>query len=628
MEKFVWLIPAFPLIGVLINLFFGRWTGKKAHWIACLAVLGSFIVSLLVFNRVMQGETLNYDYFNWIWVGSFHANAGVLIDPLSALMLIVVTGVSFLIHVYSIGYMHDDPGYPRFFLYLNLFVFSMVSLVLANNFLLLYVFWEAVGLCSYLLIGFWFQKKSASDAGKKAFIVNRIGDFGFGLGIMMIFVVFGSIQFTEVFGMASGASVVCLTAITLLLLLGAMGKSAQIPLYVWLPDAMEGPTPVSALIHAATMVTAGVYMIARCHVLFNLAPLTQNVIIWMGMLTAFFAATIALVQKDIKRVLAYSTISQLGYMFVGVGLGAYTAGIFHLATHAFFKALLFLGAGSVMHAMANETDMWKMGGLSKIMKYTSWTFLIACLAIAGIPPFAGFFSKEEILGAAWSAHRYEIYALGILTALMTAFYMFRVYFLTFKGTPRYNVHSHHAHESPWVMTFPLMVLAVFSVIAGWVGIGTHGGSWIHHFLNPVFTLPGSEPMAEAGHSGSEQLLLMGIAIAAALAGIGLAWQIYLKDIKQSDRLAAQFSGLHKVLTHKYYVDEFYDAVFVTPIKNISIALWRGFDAVVIDGTVNGIGWFVSIIGQLLRYFQSGYVRTYTTMFVIGVIAVLGFYLTR
>jgi NADH-quinone oxidoreductase subunit L len=628
MEKFVWLIPAFPLLGVLINLFFGRWTGKKAHWVACMAVLGSFVVSLAAFNHVLQGETLNFNYFDWISTGSFHANAGVLVDPLSAIMLVVVTGVSFLIHVYSIGYMHEDPLYTRFFVYLNLFVFSMVSLVLANNFLLLYVFWEAVGLCSYLLIGFWFQKKSAADAGKKAFIVNRVGDFGFGLGIMMIFVVFGTIQFTDVFSMAPGAAPLCLTAITLLLLLGAMGKSAQIPLYVWLPDAMEGPTPVSALIHAATMVTAGVYMIARCHVLFNLAPFTQHVVIWMGMLTAFFAATIALVQKDIKRVLAYSTISQLGYMFVGVGLGAYTAGVFHLATHAFFKALLFLGAGSVMHAMANETDMWKMGGLSKVMKYTSATFLIACLAIAGIPPFAGFFSKEEILGAAWSSHQYAIYALGILTALMTAFYMFRAYFLTFRGTPRYNTHSHHAHESPFVMTIPLMVLAVFSIIAGWVGIATHSGSWIHNFLNPVFTVPGMEHAAEGGHSGAEAYLLMGIAIAAALVGIGIAWLVYLQDIKRSDRLATQFAGLHKVLANKYYVDEFYDAVFVNPIKNVSIALWRGFDTVVIDGTVNGIGWFVGIIGQLLRYFQSGYVRTYTTMFVIGVIAVLGFYLTR
>ena len=625
MEKFIWLIPALPLMGVLINLFFGRWIGKRAHWVACASVGLSFLVAVLTFYKVQSGLRLDYNFFDWIVIGTFKTSFGILVDPLTAVMLLVVTGVGFLIHVYSIGYMHEDNGYVRFFIYLNLFLFSMTMLVLSNNFLLMYVFWEAVGLCSYLLIGFWYQKKSASDAGKKAFIVNRVGDFGFGLGIMFIFVTLGTLQFSEVFAKANTLTTSVVTGITLLLLLGAMGKSAQIPLYVWLPDAMEGPTPVSALIHAATMVTAGVYMIARCHALFNLAPLTQNVIIWMGILTAFFAATIALVQKDIKRVLAYSTISQLGYMFVAVGLGAYAAGIFHLMTHAFFKALLFLGAGSVMHAMANETDMWKMGGLGHKMKFTGMTFLIACLAIAGIFPFAGFFSKEEILGVAYQGHRYDIYFLGLLTAGMTAFYMFRVYFLTFKGEPREKHLFDHAHESPYVMTIPLIILGFFSLVAGWVGIGSHGNSMIHSFLNPVFADIVKEAAEE---SAGEGLLLSALATAAALIGIGLAWNIYLRNIRTSDKLQQKFPGLHSLLTNKYYVDEFYDAVIVSPIKNASIFLWKTFDSLVVDGIVNGVGFTVNSFGQLLRYLQTGSVRFYAAMFVLGVITVLGLILFR
>lgn len=625
MQNYIWLIPIFPLAGVLINLFFGRALRKISDWIACLAVGASFIVALIAFSHVLNGETLNYNFFDWIVVGHFKTSIGMLVDPLSAIMLLVVTGVSFLIHIYSIGYMHGDEGYTRFFIYLNLFVFSMLMLVLANNFLLLYVGWEAVGLCSYLLIGFWFTKKSAADAGKKAFIVNRVGDFGFGLGIMLIFTTLGTLQFNEVFAQASSVPANVVKWITLLLLLGAMGKSAQIPLYVWLPDAMEGPTPVSALIHAATMVTAGVYMIARCHVLFDLAPFTQNVVIWMGTLTAFFAATIALVQKDIKKVLAYSTISQLGYMFIAVGLGAYSAGIFHLATHAFFKALLFLGAGSVMHAMSNETDVWKMGGLGDHMKTTRWTFLIACLAIAGIFPFAGFFSKEGILGAAFNSGNYAVYLIALFTAFLTAFYMFRIYFLTFRGTPRYDTHTHHAHESPSVMTIPLIILGFFSIFAGWIGYKFHEISWLNSFLNPVFAHAGEQGGAEEG--GGAYLLII-IALGVAILGIFLAWQLYLKHLQWADKLAEKYSGIYRILYNKYYVDEFYDAVIVKPIYYISIALWKGFDLGVIDFIVNTVGIVVSGIGQLLRRFQSGYVRTYATLIVAGAIAVVGFYMVR
>jgi len=629
MENYIWLIPALPLAGLLINIILGRYFEKQVHWIACGTVLGSFLVSLKAFMEVWGGKTLNYNYFDWIQVGTFKTWFGVQVDALSAIMLLVVTGVGFLIHIYSIGYMHGDPWYRRFFIYLNLFIFSMVNLVLANNFLLLYVFWEAVGLCSYLLIGFWFNKKSAADAGKKAFIVNRVGDFGFGLGIMLIFVTFGTLQYDQVFSSVGGVGTGVITAITLLLMLGAMGKSAQIPLYVWLPDAMEGPTPVSALIHAATMVTAGVYMIARCHVLFDLAPITQNAVVWMGTLTAFFAATIALIQKDIKRVLAYSTISQLGYMFVAVGLGAYGAGIFHLATHAFFKALLFLGAGSVMHAMANETDMWKMGGLGKIMKNTCWTFWVACLAIAGIPPFAGFFSKEEILTAAFTKQEYLVYAICLLTALLTSFYMFRAFYLTFKGKPRYDTQSHHAHESPSVMTIPLMILGVLSIFGGLVmGWKFKEGSFINNFLSPVFSNTAHEAAHGHGESMTMMVVLIVLAVGVAFIGLLAARFFYVRNLKLTETLTEKLAIPHRILTNKYYVDEFYNWAIIQPVKRISIALWKGFDTLVIDGIVNGIGWTTSGVGQLLRFFQSGYVRTYATLFVVGVIAVLGFFLTR
>src|ERR1044072_3732904 len=488
MARLLWLIPLFPLVGTLINAVFGRFIGHKAHWIAVPAVLASFVTSCLVFGRVWHGETWTGGLFPWVVAGSFKAPVTAQVDQLTAVMLLAVTGVGFLIHLYSAGYMHDDDGYARFFTYMNLFVFSMVMLVLAGNFLLFYVFWEAVGLCSYLLIGFWYEKKSASDAGKKAFIVNRVGDFGFGLGVMLIWVTFGTLQFGEVFAKADASvSTNTYLAIALLLFMGACGKSAQLPLFTWLPDAMEGPTPVSALIHAATMVTAGVYMVARCHKLFEMAPLSLEIVAWVGGLTALFAASIGLVQTDIKRVLAYSTISQLGYMFVGVGVGAYAAGVFHLVTHAFFKALPFLGAGGVIHGLSGEQDLRKMGGLAPRMMTTTVTFLVGAFGLAGIPPLAGFFSKDEILRAVFPGHRYRLWAMLLLGAFMTAFYTFRLVFLAFFGGPRMPKEvAHHIHESPAVMTIPLIVLAVLTVVAGLaVGIPSSQGTAFAHFLPPV-----------------------------------------------------------------------------------------------------------------------------------------------
>src|SRR5499426_4063213 len=447
MSRLVWLIPLFPLLGTLVNVFFGRVLGPRAHWIAVPALGASFVASCAVFMRVWHGEVWRGELFQWIAAGPFHVAVGAQVDQLTAVMLLVVTGVGFLIHLYSIGYMHGDDGYARFFTYLNLFVFSMVMLVLADNFLLLYVFWEAVGLCSYLLVGFWYQRQSAVIAGKKAFIVNRVGDFGFGLGVMLIWTTFGTLDYSAVFAKADASvSTGTYLAIALLLFMGATGKSAQIPLFTWLPDAMEGPTPVSALIHAATMVTAGVYMVARCHRLFEMTPLSLEVVAWIGTITAVFAATIGLAQTDIKKVLAYSTISQLGYMFAAVGVGAYAVGIFHLVCHAFFKALLFLGAGSVIHGLQGEPDRRKMGGLAPRMMTTTVTFLVGGLGLSGVPPLAGFFSKDAILGAVFEQGHHAMWALLVIGAFMTAFYTFRVVFLTFFGGPRMSREvAHHIH---------------------------------------------------------------------------------------------------------------------------------------------------------------------------------------
>ncbi|MCY4570871.1 MAG: NADH-quinone oxidoreductase subunit L, partial [Candidatus Poribacteria bacterium] len=519
------------------------------------------------------------------------------------------------------GYMHGDEGYTRYFAYLNLFIFAMLILVLGNNYLMMFVGWEGVGLCSYLLIGFWYEKQTATDAGKKAFIVNRIGDFGFLLGMFTLFAAFGTLDFTSIFDAAEadnfqkvfGASTLVIA--TLLLFVGAIGKSAQIPLYVWLPDAMEGPTPVSALIHAATMVTAGVYMIARSAVLYNIAH-TGEVVAWIGVLTAFFAATIALTQNDIKRILAYSTVSQLGYMFLGVGVGAYASGVFHLVTHAFFKGLMFLTAGSVMHAMANELDMRKMGGLRSKMPITHWTFLVGALAIAGFPFLSGFWSKDEILHSAWGSSPI-IYAIGLVTAFLTAFYMFRLIFVTFYGESRVDSDvASHLHESPPIMWVPLAILAIPSALIGLLlGWGGHD-SWFHHFTKGVFP--------EAHHEASGNVILfMAISSVVGLAGIAFAWSRYREKTPSDEPTNA----LHKLLANKYYVDEVYNALIVQPIKNGShYLLWRIVDNGIIDGIVNGVGSIIRFIGGTLRRLQTGLVQVYIVSMVFGIVLFLAYYL--
>jgi len=625
MSRLVWLIPLFPLIGSLFNVLFGRVVGHKAHWISVPALFASFVTSCMVFARVWNGETWTGDLFTWVVAGAFKTAVTAQVDQLSAVMLMVVTGVGFLIHLYSIGYMHDDPGYARFFTYLNMFVFSMVMLVLSGDFLILYVFWEAVGLCSYLLIGFWYEKKAASDAGKKAFIVNRVGDFGFGLGIMLIWVTFGTLNYGEVFAKADASvSTNVYLAIALLLFMGACGKSAQLPLFTWLPDAMEGPTPVSALIHAATMVTAGVYMVARCHKLFEMAPMSLEIVAWVGGLTAVFAATIGLVQTDIKRVLAYSTISQLGYMFVGVGVGAYAAGVFHLVTHAFFKALLFLGAGSVIHGLSGEQDLRKMGGLAPRMMTTTVTFLVGAFGLAGIPPLAGFFSKDEILGAVFHGHRYLLWAMLLLGAFMTAFYTFRLVFLAFFGGPRMPKEvAHHIHESPAVMTIPLIVLAVLTVVAGLaVGIPSSQGTAFAHFLAPVL------PLEESEHSAGVAFSLLVLSALVAIAGVALAWMVYGRIPVRAASIGVARNPLHKILIDKYYVDEIYDALFVKPIYQLSLWLARVFDPRVIDGLVNGVATTVASWSRGLRRVQTGFVMNYALGVLLGAVAVIAYLMAR
>ena len=626
---YIWLVPLFPLLGVVINGLFGiKFPKKIIGPIACLAILGSFTIALVTFFQVLSlppdARIIEKVYFPWIIAGDFAVNIGFLIDPLSLIMMLTVSGVSFIIHVYSVGYMHDDPGYRRYFVYLNLFVFFMLTLVSANSFLLMFVGWEGVGLCSYLLIGFWYERKAPADAGKKAFIVNRIGDYGFLLAMFLIFITFGTLNFLPVFHdapvkFAEGS--LTLTVMTLLLFVGACGKSAQIPLYVWLPDAMEGPTPVSALIHAATMVTAGVYMVARCSPLFNLAPFSLEIVAIIGATTAFYAATIGLLQNDIKRVLAYSTISQLGYMFLACGVGAYTAGIFHLMTHAFFKALLFLGAGSVMHAMSGELNMQKMGALKDKLPKTHLTFLIATLAIAGIFPFAGFFSKDEIL---WEVLQKSplLWVIGATGALLTAFYMFRAVFLTFYGESRIDP-SVHPHESPPVMTTPLIILAVLSVIGGWVGLPLlEGGNRFKEFLSPV--IPAEAVIhPNPGFEITMMLVSMGIAVI----GIIIAYNLYLKNKNLPDQLASRFKGLYTLVYNKYYIDELYNALFVNPIKEGSNLLWLSFDDKVIDGMVNGAGQAVRSFSGSLRKIQTGYLQNYALFILLGVVAII-FYLLR
>ena len=623
-ELIVVLLVA-PLVGFLINGLLGKWlkgNEKLSGWIGTLAVLISLICSIMAFANLHGGGTpFDETLYEWITGESFAFNIGFRVDALTTIMLLVITGVGFLIHVYSISYMHGDPGYTRYFAYLNLFIFAMLILVLGNNYLMMFVGWEGVGLCSYLLIGFWYEKKSAIDAGKKAFIVNRIGDFGFLLGMFTLFAAFGTLDFASMFDAAEadnfqkvfGSSTLVIA--TLLLFVGAIGKSAQIPLYVWLPDAMEGPTPVSALIHAATMVTAGVYMIARSSVLYNIAH-TGEVVAWVGVLTAFFAATIALTQTDIKRILAYSTVSQLGYMFVGVGVGAYASGVFHLVTHAFFKGLMFLAAGSVMHAMANELDMRKMGGLKAKMPITHWTFLVGALAIAGFPFLSGFWSKDEILHSAWGSSPL-IYVIGLVTAFLTAFYMFRLIFVTFYGESRVESDvASHLHESPPMIWVPLAILAIPSALIGLLlGWGGHD-SWFHHFTQGVFP--------EVHHEASGNVILfMVISSVVGLAGIAFAWTRYRERVPSAEPTNA----LQKLVANKYYVDEIYNAIIVQPIKNAShYILWRIVDNGIIDGIVNGVALAIQIIGGTLRRLQSGLVQTYIVSMVVGIVLFLAYYL--
>ena len=639
----IWLIPVLPLAGALINGLSGKGASRgTVATIGCGSVAISFAISLGAFVQMTgMPETdlpIVKDYFTWIQAGSFEARAGFLLDQLSGLMILIVTGVGLLIHVYSAGYMEHEEGFYRYFAYLNLFMFSMLTLVLADNYVLMFVGWEGVGLCSYLLIGFWFFKRSATDAGKKAFVVNRIGDFGFLLAVFLIYWTFESVNFQTVFARVGNAALFpvepfgtsgVITAICLLLLVGAAGKSAQVPLYVWLPDAMEGPTPVSALIHAATMVTAGVYMVARSAALYDHAPTAMIIVAAIGALTALFAASIGLVQTDIKRVLAYSTVSQLGYMFLACGVGAYAAGIFHLMTHAFFKALLFLGAGSVIHGLGGLQDLRKMGGLRHRMPWTFRTFLIGSLAITGVPGLAGFFSKDAILWGAWNNDHYGpmLWMAGVVAAGFTAFYTFRLVILAFYGTPRYTDEEvHHVHESPPSMLIPLIILAALSITAGYVGVPAllGGGNQIEHYLEPVF---GSDP-AEAGEAEhATEALVMTASVGVGLLGLFLAYLFYVARPELPGRLAGSLPALYRLLTRKYYVDEFYDAAVVWPMVGTARNyLWKIVDVSVIDGGVDGAGHAVRSLAGGLRHMQTGHVRIYAGWILAGGVLVVAWFL--
>jgi NADH-quinone oxidoreductase subunit L len=661
------LIPLFPFLGFVVNSTMGRRLPKGVSGgLASLAMLASFAVSVITVLQLRglspEARAIEQTLYTWIASGDLNIGLTFRADPLAAVMILVITGIGSLIHIYSTAYMHDevDSEFARYFSYLNLFASFMLVLVLGSNFPLMFVGWEGVGLCSYLLIGFWFKKKSANDAGKKAFIVNRVGDYAFILGMLAIFAKFGTLEFQ---GVASAVAAMpvetgfgILSLATLLLFIGATGKSAQIPLYTWLPDAMEGPTPVSALIHAATMVTAGVYMIGRNAVLFSHAPETLTIVAVIGALTALMAGTIGLVQNDIKRVLAYSTVSQLGYMFLAMGVGAFGAGIFHLYTHAFFKACLFLGSGAVIHALHGEQDIRNMGGLKKDLPVTYWTFLIGAIAIAGVFPLSGFFSKDEILFETFVEGHRLLWTIGALTALLTATYMFRLVFLTFHGERRHDApvaadahghgHGHdqgHLHDAPPAMAFALIVLAIGSVAAGWIGIphaiGGHNelGAW----LEPSFSAPRvageaavSEAAAEAAAAAEAEhaaleLTLMGVSLTIAVSGIAVAYFVWIKRRRIADNMVREFPGLHRLLLNKYYVDELYDATIVQPIKAASTeGLWRWFDVRVIDGAVNGTASIVDGSAGVLRRLQSGSVRAYAGSLFVGVVVILGYYLWR
>ena len=626
------LIPLLPLLAFIIVGVFGHWIRDRAHLVAVPAVLMSFVLSLLAFREVASGEILRIPLYTWAASGNLTIQIGLYVDQLNAAMLLLVTIVSGFVHIYTIGYMHGEPGYARFFAYIALFTFSMLMLVMADNFLQLFVFWEAVGLCSYLLIGHWYDRPSARAAATKAFIVNRVGDFGFLLGILLIFSTFGSLQYQPVFAEApamsqstidllgavgGGWEVSVMTLICLLLFLGAVGKSAQVPLHVWLPDAMEGPTPISALIHAATMVTAGVFMVARLSPLYNLSPMAMDVVAVTGALTMILGATIALTQNDIKRVVAYSTVSQLGYMMMACGLGGYIAGIYHLLTHGAFKALLFLGCGSVIIALHHEQDMRRMGGLRKKLPITCWTFFLGSLALAGFPFTAGFFSKDELLLVSWmSGPLGRILAvLGIITAFMTAFYSFRLWFVTFWGESRVDPqHADHVHEPSSTMTVPLIVLAGLSIVTGYLGIP--------EFLQLSFS------GAEGGdiHHGAAATGIMVAASLAGLLGIAAAYVLYVKSPDLPDRLMNRWRLLYQLSLNKWYVDEAYDRTIVNPTFQIADQLWKRVDVRVIDGAVNGIARGVAWCGWVVRLIQSGQVQHYALGMTLGAVVFLSAYL--
>jgi NADH-quinone oxidoreductase subunit L len=636
--SYLWLIPALPALGVLFNVFLGPRLGKGAVSLVAPGVVGAaFIVGCYAFMQLLSlphGGALAQNVYPWIHAGTLHVDVALRLDALTAVMVLIVSGVGFLIHVYSVGYMAHDESVVRYFTYLNLFTFAMLTLVLADNLPLLFVGWEGVGLCSYLLIGFWYDKEANASAGKKAFVVNRIGDAAFLLGMFLLFWSLGSgahsLGFGEIAGHAKKIPLDTVTIITLLLFIGATGKSAQLPLYVWLPDAMAGPTPVSALIHAATMVTAGVYMIARLNFLFILSPTTLAVVATVGALTALFAATIGLLQTDIKKVLAYSTVSQLGYMFLAVGVGAFGAGIFHLMTHAFFKGLLFLGSGSVIHGMGGEQDMRKMGGLRAHMPITFATFFVGTLAITGIPGLAGFFSKDEILAQAFGSTYGSpwLWGLGVTSAALTSFYMFRLLFLTFFGDCRADEHTkHHLHESPASMTMPLIVLAILSVIGGYVGLPAHWlwGNSFGAFLEPVFGAAAHET-AQLGEA--TEYALMGVSVLAALGGLGVAYLFYIARPELPESLAEKLPGAYDLIFNKYYVDELYDLLLVRPTVALSTWLWRVFDVGVIDGLVNGTAEAVGANSGLWRRLQTGNVQHYAMSMLLGALAILGYYAWR
>ncbi|WP_299756397.1 NADH-quinone oxidoreductase subunit L [uncultured Pontibacter sp.] len=629
------LIPLLPLAGFLINGLGNRTIAKGlVSFIGCSTVLASFLITVYLFLDFTSNGSRAYmvDYYNWISVGDMRIGFSFLVDQLTLLMMLMVTGIGFLIHLYSAGYMSHDENFGKFFAFINLFMFSMLLLVMGSNYVMMFVGWEGVGLCSYLLIGFWNKNTSYNNAAKKAFVMNRIGDLGFLLGIFLIFITFGSVSYPQVFAEAAnytgGIDSGVMIAITLLLFVGAMGKSAQIPLFTWLPDAMAGPTPVSALIHAATMVTAGIYMVLRSNVLYVLAPTTLEVIAIVGVATALLAATIGLAQNDIKKVLAYSTVSQLGYMFLALGVMAFSSSIFHVLTHAFFKALLFLGAGSVIHAMSNEQDIRSMGGLRKYLPVTFVTFLIGTLAIAGIPPFAGFFSKDELLAHVWQ-HSKLLWGLGVLASFMTSFYMFRLVFLTFFGTFRgTESQKSHLHESPLSMTLPLIVLAILSTVGGFLGIPPVFGENLHvmqNYLSPIydFARVANPAAVEPMHlDHATEWLLMGISVVVALVAAGMAYVMYVSKKSVPAAEGTKLSPIHNLIYNKYYIDEINDTIIVRPLMWLSATFHRVLDVIVVDGIVNGFGKLTTYSSRTLRYAQSGAIGFYLMVMVFSIVLIL------